>query len=704
MKECLEESRCLASLVVFRELYDSRKDVYAIIAEFLNEIIISKGMHQFSVTDITNSLNETYDFCIPEAVIKSSLKRLNYLSKDKGTYIKNPAIEVKRLNIDQKQAEIQKNNDAIFERLFQFIETEKKLILTNEEKVAVVHAFCTFLLDSTSRQNYYEYISAFVIKHKTDSNFVTTLKLIKEGVILYSGIKYTNDLTDFGSWKTDLTIFADTEILFHMAGFNGELNKALFDDFFSFVKEINQKNKRRVIHIKYFREVKVEIENFFKKAEFIVAGSSIINPKGTAMSYIVNGCISASDVICKKANFFQLVTTNGIMEDDYQDYYEEKNHRYNIVDKSVVENVSKSTRIEDITEHLTYLNYVNIRRGGSNAINFENISYILLTGNFKTIQVAWHDDVKSLTSVPLATTLEFLTNKFWYKLNKGFGNVNYPKSFDVITRAQILLSSQLNDSVVKKYEELKEQFEQGKLTEIQAIATIVELRKLTKKPEEIGLDDIESILETLTEGSIERYIKEQDYLKAKVAKEAEENERLRLDLALKELEIQQNKKLESSLVLSTIEMKEKILQEHILSIQDLERHKVPLDRLAKKDYVILITIISFFVIMHYSLLFYLIYKLSWSVMEPWTYICGSLPIIFCVFYLIVYENEFNPLNFLKKKKQQYYDRRYDKFGFDTSRLSELYEKKNVLRQEIEGLMENEIAQRALPSISNVDTQ
>lgn len=698
MKEGLEEGRCLASLAVFRELYDSQKDVYAIIAEFLNEIIMTKGMHQFTVTEISNLVNDIYDFSLPEAVVKSSLNRLNYLSKDRGVYTKDPSVEAKRHNISEKQAEIQKNNNEIFEGLFRFVEAEKKEALNDEEKAAVVHAFCTFLLDGVSRQKYGEYISAFVIKHKTDIDFIKMLKLIKEGVILYSGIKYTNDLTDIGTWKDELTIFADTEILFHMAGLNGELNKALFDDFFSFVKEINNKNKKRVIHIKYFREVKEEIESFFKKAEFIVSGSAIISPKGTAMPYIVNGCSSASDVISKKAEFFQLMSTNGILEDDYQGYYEDKNYKFNIVDKDVIENISKATGVEDITEHLAYLNYVNIRRGGSNAYNFEKVGYILLTGKSKTIQVAWHDDLRRLTSVPLATTLDFLTNKFWYKLNKGFGNGNYPKSFDVITRAQILLSSQLNDSVVKKFEELHDQFKQGKLTETQAVATIVELRKLTKKPEEIGLEDVESILETLTEGSIERYIQEQDYLRAKAAKEAEENEQLRLNLALKDLEIQkiesnlqkeyqQNKNLESNLVLSAIGMKEKILEEQLLSIQDLEKHKAPLDRLAEKDFLIFKVTVCFIIIIYYLTIYYLIYKLTWNIMEQWTYILSSLPIIVSAFYLIVLERDLNPLSFFKKRKQKYYTRRYEEFNFDVSRLTGSYEKENALRQEIEGLRE-----------------
>ena len=77
MDDVLQESKCLASLAVFRELYNSEKDIYGIIGEFLKEIITSNGKHQFSLTEITQLLNDIYDFKIPEAVVSTSLNRFN---------------------------------------------------------------------------------------------------------------------------------------------------------------------------------------------------------------------------------------------------------------------------------------------------------------------------------------------------------------------------------------------------------------------------------------------------------------------------------------------------------------------------------------------------------------------------------------------------------------------------------------------------
>lgn len=86
MEKIKEESKLLASLVIFRELFDKQKDIYSVIAEFLKEIIVIYGKHQFNLTEITNLLNNTFDFSLPEAVVNTALKRLSLL-KENGFYI-----------------------------------------------------------------------------------------------------------------------------------------------------------------------------------------------------------------------------------------------------------------------------------------------------------------------------------------------------------------------------------------------------------------------------------------------------------------------------------------------------------------------------------------------------------------------------------------------------------------------------------------
>ena len=62
MENTLENSKCLASLAVFRELYDNQKDVYGVISEFLKEIISSENKYQFGLTEITLLLRACLNF------------------------------------------------------------------------------------------------------------------------------------------------------------------------------------------------------------------------------------------------------------------------------------------------------------------------------------------------------------------------------------------------------------------------------------------------------------------------------------------------------------------------------------------------------------------------------------------------------------------------------------------------------------------
>jgi hypothetical protein len=110
----------------------------------------------------------------------------------------------------------------------------------------------------------------------------------------------------------------------------------------------------------------------------------------------------------------------------------------------------------DINENLKFLNYINIFRKGNSDVSFENIGAILLTGNSTTIKIAWDEKIKKNGNIPLATTLSFITNKLWFRLGKGLGNNTDPKSFDIVTKAQVVLSTQINDSVAEKYDEVAE--------------------------------------------------------------------------------------------------------------------------------------------------------------------------------------------------------------------------------------------------------
>lgn len=685
MKELIEESKCLASLAVFRELYNSEKDIYGIISEFIKELIISSSKHSFNLTEITNLLNETYDFNIPEAVIKSSLNRIEAIDKQNGIYSIDNIAELKSKSINSKKNEIQSNNDLIIQVLFDFISERKKVKLTEEDKSEIVHSFISFLIDSANGGNFSEHISAFIVSKQDDLNFKKQLSTIKEGIVLYSGIKYNTNLNEIGSWNKDLTIFIDTEILFHFAGYNGKVYQKLWNDFFNYVKEINKEKTNR-IELKYFHDVRDEIENFFKKAEYIIEGKDKANPRITAMMSIVDGCSSKADIASKKAEFFRQLGLAGIKEDDFTDYFNERNHKYNIVDQDVIKNLSDDLQIDNPSQYLRFLNFISIHRKDSSECNFDNIGYILLSGNFKTIQIAWNENVKTYGQVPLATTLNFLTNKFWFKLNKGFGQGKFPLTFDVITKAQIVLSNQINESVGKKFDELQTKFKSGAIDEDQVKASIIELRKQSKKPEDVEIDNIETILDGISEESIEVFLKEQEHFKKQAAEQSKENENLKNSLIQKEKEtksyIEEQNKINSEL----IKTKKVLLDEKRNSINLLENQKSIIDqqvRTSIKNFKIIAStlLLVVFVVVHF-----LILAFGWDDSEQWTwFLSSSIPIFVTSIYMLFTEKTINPIELIKNKKEKIKEKKYKKSSFDSSLLDKLIKEESVIKKEIKEL-------------------
>lgn len=682
MKSIKEESKLLASLVVFRELYDKQKDIYRVIAEFLNEIIVVNGKRKFNTTEITNLLNNTFDFSIPEAVVNTALKRLN-LPKEDGYYIVQTMPVLESRTIGNLQEQNLNSNLEIISNLFSYIEAKKSVILSEDEKSEVVRSFCSFLLDDTNSINYSEYISSFTIESKSNESFIKNLKKIREGVILYSGIKYSN-LGEMGSWQTNITIYLDTEILFNFAGYNGELYKSLFEDFFNYVREINSKAGKVIVRLEYFEEVKKEVDDFFTKAEDIVKGKDRLHPKNIAMASIINGCQSPSDVISKKSDLYRFLKNNGILESEKTDYYAQENYKFNIIDPQATQSVSDEFGF-DITENLKFLNYVSIRRKKEFLNSFENIGYILLTGTSITLKIALHEKINPDKTVPLATNLYWITNRFWFKLNKGFGDGNFPASFDVISKAQMVLSSVLNKSIGEKFDELQIEFKQGKITEELAKSRVVQLRSQAMKPEDIGREDISSILDTLSEDSLEKFAKEQEFSKNEAVKKSQENDRLSKVLTLTEEELAAEVAARVKTQNDLIQAHEKNLSDNREAIEKLENNKKPIDGLVQKNFNNYRLKFGIVAIILFLIPVVLTCKFGADFMSA---ISWLLPLLLLL-YLLVFEKEWNwkPKTFLEKKKEDYQRRKYVEFNFDINYLNKLREETKALEDKITKLKE-----------------
>lgn len=682
MKNINEESGKIASLALFKELYDSEKDIYGVIACFLQEIIVVNAKHAFNLHEITNLLNDTFNFHIPEGVVKTSLGRLsNFLEKNEGGYCANLS-NIDSPSLIPKKDEIIKNNSEIIEHIIKFISSKTKRNIEDSDREEIIHSFCSFLLDKTSSQEYSEYISAFIIANQNNPDFINRLKCIKEGVVLYTGIMFTDNINNIGSWNTELTIFLDTEILFDFAGYNTELYKSLFHEFHSFVKEINHKASKPLIKLRYFSKVKDNIHSYFSKAEYILSGNEIVNPGRPAMNHILNGSKSVSDIVEKKTLFFNILDENDIlMEDDY-DYYCEENQKYNITfhkdEEKKEQEIADLMGVETIKDNLELLNFIRIRRAEESNNNFEHIGNILLTGNNTTLQLAWCDKIRNSGEVPLATSLHFLTDKFWFKLNKGFGINTFPRVFDVITKAQLLLSSQLNKSVGNKFDELQKRFKEGKLNEKQVALTIVNLRNQAKGPEEIIDDNISFVLDSLSENNLDKIIEEQEHFKNKAQKLEQENIELKIEvekfgalLERQKIERENNKDKHFS---SVSKIKKDLLAEKKKNLAHLEIIKTKIDK--KIEWNIFLwykTLPSIIVIIYYILLSYCIYRFGWNIMEPISYLLALLPPIAFIIISLFQEKTCNPWQWLNKRKEKVREMKYKKEVFNLKEYDSLKE-------------------------------
>ena len=563
----MKEYKLLASVVLFRELYDSNKDIYDVIAELLKAAILFEKKVSFNNTEATQLLENTFGFIIPESVVKTTLRnrlknKEQIISFADGVYTLGDGV-----NIDSSQLtteiEATKNKQAeIISDLISYVESSYFTNISEEEKSIIIDSFSAYLLEDAVEVKYADYISSYIIDRQTKPGFTELLNAVREGFVLYNGVRYTPDLNDIGLWKTELTIYLDTEHLFNATGLNGILFKQLFDDFYNLVKEINHGGKK-YITLKYFRECKDEVDGFFHVAEQIFEKKFGLDPSKNAMIFILDNCVTKSDILEKKAKLYSQLDGKRITIEERIDFYDE--HQYNIEDGNLLSEIQK--QVEDtgrkfdeekcikILKTFTRINYM---RKGVNSGAFENIGYILMTGNNFTRFLTFNPLIKTTgKDIPFATDMDFITNRFWFKLNKGLTNHgSLPKSMDVVAKAQVVLSSHINSSVSEKFDLMKQDFSTGKITKKDAEYLHHELRQKTTSPENITQDTLEDALAFLNIDGFENHLREKSLLERKAAegdKAIKEIEAINLEKA-NEIKIHNGNKIKIKGALITISL------------------------------------------------------------------------------------------------------------------------------------------------------
>ncbi|WP_157203906.1 hypothetical protein [Methylomonas methanica] len=206
---------------------------------------------------------------MPEAIIRSCLKnrlvRTGLLTVKNGIYCVTESFKLSNsAEIDADFEKSRKEYDEIIGRLYDYCSNNG---LLDVNKLALEEGFENYLTRPDKNTQHAITIARFIVEHEDEQGFKDKLDNIEEGLILYTGIRYSPDLSTLGNWRGDLIIFLDAEHLFSATGLNGVLYKSLFDNFNDLINDVNRNKKNGNITLRYLEETNKYIEAFFYAAK-----------------------------------------------------------------------------------------------------------------------------------------------------------------------------------------------------------------------------------------------------------------------------------------------------------------------------------------------------------------------------------------------------------------------------------------------------
>ncbi len=589
----MEDHRLLASAALFRQLHENKKDVYDVLAQFIRSSISWSSLRSFNVTECSTALERSFGFNIPDAVIrtclKKRLKRAEELSLKQGIYSWTETF-VRTDSLKEDYTNIQSEQSYIINTLAEHVEKVMAKELSTSERNQLSEDFYSYFLGGLKPCKNSLLISEFIVKYSSDLRFTEKLNRVEEGLILYGGICHSSSLANHEPWRNNFTIYLDTEILFFAQGFNGVLHKNIFEDFHALIKEINTRTSRDAkIELRYFDETKREVEDFFYAAEKIVEQQQEPDPSKPAMVNITNGCSHVSDVLLKKAKFYEELRRLRIQEETSQNYYDPPTY---VVD-SIGTLQSLQTEHPDLDQDkilnvLRLFTKINYLRRGSSHQGLEQSAAILVSGKHITRVLAFSKAVlQQPKQIPFATDLDYLTERLWFKLNKGFGDGRLPSTFDVVARAQVILSTQAGSKVAEDYKLLLSQKKSGAISDESAGYLLSELRSRTTKPEDFQPENVEDVAAFLRSEFIEDALRQ----KAVLQRKAEEGELSRTQVIFLEDKLKQQADLSKQ---ESARHKQQIDQhQEQLRALDIAMHKEklrPLRIMAQREFIVFITL------------------------------------------------------------------------------------------------------------------
>lgn len=470
----------VASLALFKTLYKSKKgNVLSIIALYIVSLMRKykeKGL--FQDKELKDLLQENYQINIPSAVIQKTCTDNQTIFRwtSKGYTLQN---NFQVAEVDDFEKDIEDSSEKCEKLIADFhtyVAKERKCSVDDlEDKKILKDAFLDYIKDKDVldiESPTCKLISQYIIEHDDDIEFIGLLDSIREGLVIYDGMRYA-DPSNERIWKTETTFILDVQYLFSSFGFNSSYHKGCFDDFYQLVKFINDgvpykagRNKR--ISLRYFPETKTAIENFFRAAEKIKLGEFRLELDNEAMAKIVNKCNDEYDVKLLKHKFWDSIKSKGITECDAPDIFQNKDYLFETedLDKLVNDEFPIDER-EQARDLFRFADYINILRKGKTVPKWEDCGYVFLSDCNLTNKVSRflkRNDRQAIT--PVFQKMEWFTQKLWFASKQPVVDDKNLSSFSVLNRAKNIVSSLCKESVAKAYKEyLSENCSNGVLEE-----------------------------------------------------------------------------------------------------------------------------------------------------------------------------------------------------------------------------------------------
>ena len=513
-----------SALALFQSLYKSKKgDVYTIIERFILFGVKSKGLLSFTNEEIVAILKDSFNIEIPFSIIKKCInfhQEVFKYSHDKYVVLKPEDEEID--SIIQEMDRIEEYKNTIITELAQFIEEEKKIAITDSEKTQLSQTFFDFIIDREQIQenDYRLFITEFIIRKEKDEKFQEFINSMKEGMVIYRGIRYADSPND-NSWDYEIDFFLDVEYLFSAFGLNGPFYEKCFNEFYNLVQDVNRASKKRGgrdrIRILYFSETRDNVDRYFNQATRIRRGEERYTYPQVAMDKILNECRDDLKVGYYKAKFFQKLKELHIEEYKEIDLY--KNNEYLIesteFDKAKNKNFSED-QIDKVNEYIPIADYINILRQGKCSYPLEKCRFIFLSeGNIPNELSRFIKEYYSDNKPQLIARMSIFTELLWFKLKKGVVNTDSNMTFSVVNKAKTIVSGLVHEHLIKEYDEVVNLDESEETKK----AYYADLRDQRYSPDDINSDTIADDIAFINNTNyLEEYKRTQEILKKQAAK------------------------------------------------------------------------------------------------------------------------------------------------------------------------------------------